>query len=82
MAKKDVIRPFPCSFFPNRNRLRWVAIWFWMQHLSCCECARRSKRHIACSDFFIKVSALCIAGKFSAMLFYFLLDFIKFAHYT
>ena len=26
-AKKDVIRPLPCSSFPNRNRWRWVAVW-------------------------------------------------------
>ena len=26
-AQKSVIRPPPCSSFPDRNRLRWVAIW-------------------------------------------------------
>ena len=26
-GKKDVIRPLPCSSFPNRNRWRWVAVW-------------------------------------------------------
>ena len=30
-GKKDVIRPLPCSSFPNHNRLRWVVIWFWVQ---------------------------------------------------
>ena len=28
---KSVIRPLPCSSFPNRNRLCWVAIWFRVQ---------------------------------------------------
>ena len=30
-GKKDVIRPLPCSSFPNHNRLRWVAIWLLAQ---------------------------------------------------
>ena len=30
-AQKSVIRPPPCSSFPDRNRLRWVAIWVEVQ---------------------------------------------------
>ena len=31
IGQKDVIRPLPCSSFPDRNRLRWVAIWVEVQ---------------------------------------------------
>ena len=60
-SKKDVIRPLPCSSFPNHNRLRWVVIWFWVQtrgpeHLYCCDVPQRSNL-LAAPLFFISRSA-------------------------
>ena len=56
-------RSFCCSFFPNRSRLRWVAIWFRVQtqksrHLYCFDVPTRCKWHIACNELFHFIAKL------------------------
>ena len=53
-AKKDVIRPLPCSSFPNRNLWRWVAVWVpKCARLSFCQrFPRRSKVRFAPTSFY------------------------------